>query len=204
MEEKYYYIKKGLAQKVLEFNERFNPELYNNLGETLQDYIDGKWVELSDEQVAFYNENPYASVGEIWNMALNERTIGEAKRDKIAEIDSYDDSFNVNSFLVNGTVAGWLTPEERSNYRNSIDAAKLLGIENLSLYIGDLPITLSTQQAERMLAMVQLYADQCYMVTKGHKAAVKVLENIADIDGYDYTTGYPKRLEFDVPLNGEE
>jgi len=65
-----------------------------------------------------------------------------------------------------------LTPIERSNYKNSIEAAELVGLENVSFYINDKEISLPLATAKLMLAQIQLYADQCFIVTKQHKAAV--------------------------------
>lgn len=42
------------------------------IGTTWQDYLDGLWVKLSKQQLAFRAEHPDASIEEVWNMALNE------------------------------------------------------------------------------------------------------------------------------------
>ena len=199
--EKYVYIKQSIAKHFVDFAEPLSPEEYNNLGETWQDYLNNLWVLLSDEQVAFHEENPNASVKEVWDMELappHVRTLEEAKMEKIEEIDVYDQSDNVNAFTINGEQKAWFTPEERSNYRNSIDAAKLVGVESLSMYVGDIPVTLSTQQAEMMLAQIQLYADQCFMVTKGHKVNVEALTTIEEVDEYNNESGYPQMLNFNI------
>ena len=49
-----------------------------------------------------------------------------------------------------------------------------------------------------MLAQIQLYADQCFIVTKQHKAAVEALDSIEAVDNYDVTAGYPTKLTFNV------
>ena len=54
-----------------------------------------------------------------------------AKMQKIAEIEAYDNSGEVNGFdiVVGGqTMAAWLTPDNRSDYKNSLDSAELLGM----------------------------------------------------------------------------
>lgn len=91
-----------------------------------------------------------------------------------------------------------MTPAERANYRSSIDAAELVGIDTLSLYIGDMPITLPTATAKLMLAQIQLYADQCFIVTKQHKATIEAMDSIENVDNYDYTVGYPTKLVFNI------
>ena len=49
-----------------------------------------------------------------------------------------------------------------------------------------------------MLAQIQLYADQCYMVTKQHKAAVEALDTIEGVDNFDITSGYPEKLQLSL------
>jgi hypothetical protein len=47
-----------------------------------------------------------------------------------------------------------------------------------------------------MLAQIQLYADQCFIVTKQHITAVEALETIEEVDAYDVSADYPQRLIF--------
>lgn len=193
------YIKLDIDGYYIEFDSEFDPNLYDNLGDSYQDFLENKWVLLSSEQVAFHVENPTASVFEVWNMKLI-RTVEQAKAEMIQKIDDYDDSENVNGFKINGQEAGWFTPEERSNYRSSIDAAKLLGIETLSFFIGDNLLEVTPEQGEYMLAQIQLYADQCFIVTKEHKIAVEELDDVEAIDAFQYTEGYPEQIDFAYPI----
>lgn len=194
------YIRKSIPGYFVEFPEEIDSVYWQGkIGTTYQDFERDMWIHLSQEQVEFYHEHPYATVEEIINMALTPRTLEQAKAEKIEQIDGYNNSDAVNSFNVvkdGVTVTDWLTPDKRSNYRNSIDAAKLVGLQNLSLYVGGMAVTLPTQTAELMLAQVQLYADQCFMVTETHKAAVNALDTIEAVDAYDNTAGYPERLSF--------
>ena len=135
------------------------------------------------------------------------RTLEEAKNEMQWKIDDYDISDSVNAFNVHDTehditFDGWFTAEERSNYKSSIDAAKLLGLETLSFFIGDVLLEVTPAQAEYMLAQVQLYADQCYIVTKQHKIAVDALETIEEVDEFPYQQGYPNKITFEYPFQG--
>ena len=209
---KYTYIKRDIKGYYIEFDEMFDPNLYNNLGSTYQDFLDNLWVLLSPEQVAFHEEHPEASVKEVWDMQITPtppRTLDDAKAEMQQRIDEYDRSDNVNAFNVHDTehdvtFEGWFTPDERSNYRSSIDAAKLLGLDTLSFFIGDLLLDVTPTQAEYMLAQVQLYADQCFIVTKQHKIAVEALDNIAAVDAFPYQQGYPGKITFEYPFEGVE
>ena len=99
-----WYIKKDIKGYYIDFPEEIDAEYWAGMiGESIEDFYDNKWVLLSDEQVAFHEANPNASLREVWNMELTpapERTIDDAKREKIAEIERYDTSDNVNSFNV--------------------------------------------------------------------------------------------------------
>lgn len=197
---KYIYIQKEVIGFYMESELQLNPALYG-VGTTWEDFIGFKYVLLSDEQVAFHVANPEASVAEVWNMELTPphvRTLDEAKHEMIQRINEYDRSSNVNGFTINHEIEGWFTADERSNYRSSIDAAELLGVETLSLYVGDYLIQVPTQDAKQMLAQIQLYADQCYIVTKQHKIDVSFLETIEEVDAFDYTAGYPAKLDFEI------
>ena len=194
--EQYVYIKKSIFPHFVDFAEALKAEEYNNLGETYQDYLDNKWVLLNDDQVAYLEAHENADVKEVWDMAPAQKTLEQAKMEKMMQINAYDRSNNVNSFTINGTIEGWFTPEQRSNYKSSIDAAKLLGVESLQFFIGDLLLNITPTQAELMLAQIQLYADQCYIVTKEHQIAVEQLETVEAVENYDHTAGYPTRLNF--------
>jgi hypothetical protein len=207
---KYTYIKLDIRGYYIEFDEKFNPSLYNNLGETYEDFLDNKWVLLSDEQVQFHIDNPNASVKEVWDMELTpipERTLEQAKDEMKRKINEYDISENVNGFIIHDTINhvsfnGWFTAEERSNYKSSIDAAKLLGLETLSFFVGNVLLNVTPAQAEFMLAQIQLYADQCYIVTKQNKIAVDALDTIEEVDAFKYDSGYPEKITFDYPFQG--
>lgn len=198
----YTYVKRNIPRHYVTLENKLNPDLYSNIGSTYQDYLYNKYVLLTDEQVAFHNEYPEATVEEVFNLAINDnsepaRTLEVAKREMLQKIDSHDASDEVNGFLING-IKAWFTVQERNNYKASIDSAKLLGIESLSFFIGDHLLTITPEMAEHMLAAIQLYADQCFIVTKQHKLKVESLESIEEVDLYDYYAGYPKMLEFEL------
>lgn len=195
------YLRKNIKGYYLTVTERIDEQYWEGLiGSTYEDFLAGKWIPLSEEQVAFRDAHPGASVKQIIEMYIpvHQRTIEEAKQEKLAQIDEYDNSKNVNSFKVNGELTAWFTPAERSNYKNSIEAAELVGITDLTLFLGNQSFTISVQSAKIMLAQIQLYADQCYINTMTHKANVEVLQTLEEIDSYEFRTGYPAKLNFSI------
>lgn len=198
------YLKKNVRGHYVEFAKPLNEAVFK-IGSTYEDFLFQKWIPLSEEQVQFHLDNPRASVKEVIDMKLtpiSEPTIEEliqtARQNKLQELDRYDGSSEVNEFTINGQLKAWFTPNERANYKNSIDSASLLGIENLQLLVDKSLIELPTKKAAQLLATIQLYADACYMVTEQHKAAINALENLTEIEDYDFTVGYPKKLDFEL------
>lgn len=200
------YIRKSIKGYYIEFPEEIDATYWEGkIGSTYEDFMDDKWVPLSDEQVAFHIEYPEASISQVLSMTPPEpyqRTLEDAKRDKIWQIEEYDRSSNVNSFNVtfgeNNVTSAWLTPDQRSNYKNSIDAAKLVGLEEVHPMFNGIQLTIPISTAEMALAQIQLYADRCYIVTETHKSNVNALETIEEVDNYDITSGYPEKLNFNV------
>jgi hypothetical protein len=118
-----------------------------------------------------------------------------ARASKLREIDAYDNSTYVNGFYLGGNLM-WLDRETRASLKNTIESAILLGRDNLDIWFGDLFITLSITDARTMLAVLEMYATDCYNVTAQHKADVRAMDNIEDIEAFDVTKGYPEKPEF--------
>lgn len=197
------YIKKNIRGFYSEFPEMLSAEEYDNLGSTYDDFLANKWVLLSEEQVAFHNEYPKANIKQTLDMFIPEpasRTLEDAKEEALSNLQNYDNSEEVNSFTINNTLRAWFTPNDRTNYKTSIDSAKILGIEQLSLFVSDIPVTLDIKSAEKMLAAIQLYADACFLATKQHELIIRNMTEIEDVDNYDYTVGYPERLNFSIDV----
>lgn len=103
------YIKKNIGGFYVEFPEKLSAEEYDNLGSTYEDFLDNKWVLLSEEQVAFHNEHPEASIKQTLEMFIPEapvytRTLEDAKREAISKLNHHDNSEEVNSFTINNAL----------------------------------------------------------------------------------------------------
>lgn len=166
--------------------------------------IDGfrHFAPLSDEQMEAAGYTEY--VAPEPPAPTPEDLLESARREKLNDITSYDNSFGVNSFTIvlgENSMETWLTPDKRSDYKNSIDAAELLGRTEVTPVFNGISITIPVQTAKIALAQIQLYANQCYNVTEMHKSAVNAMDNIADIEAFDVTQGYPEKLSFELPAS---
>ena len=157
-------------------------------------------VEYSDAMLEYQQWRVYCKEAARIFFGI-ELTLDDIKERKIVEIEAYDNSNHVNGFdiVANGqTMVAWLTPEKRSDYKNSLDSAELLGMPEVHPVFNGVALTIPTQTAKMALAKIQIYANQCYGVTAQHKAAVGALETIEEVEAYDFERFYPDKLVFDI------
>lgn len=196
------YIKKNINGNYVTLDNELDSALHNDIGTTYEHYLNNWWVRLSDEQVKFHKDNPNASIEEVINMELKIVPVVDplisAKNKVLSEIRRYDISDKVNNFIINNVINAWFSVQERLNYKQSVEAAKLLGEESLDFLVNGMPFSVTVVQAEYMLAQIQRYADKCYIVTEQHKANVNGLTTVEEVENYDYTQGYPEMLKFEL------
>lgn len=107
----------------------------------------------------------------------------------------YDQSEAVNMFTVGG-VPVWLDKATRAGLLLRFQAEQAQGIEDTTLWYKGMQFPLKVEQAIQMLYAIELYASACYDNTQRHLAALDMLEDEDSVKAYDYTTGYPRKLEF--------
>ena len=131
----------------------------------------------------------------IQRVSFFDNTLDVIKEEAIEQITEYDQSEDVNSFTLQGKQM-WLPKETRVGLVNSVTIEKNAGKETTVLWFGGEKYELSVDTALQMLSALELYALECYNVTAAHKAAVNALESVEDVVAYDYTQGYPEKLNF--------
>lgn len=120
-----------------------------------------------------------------------------AKSKKQSDITEYDNSANVNSFIIGG-LPMWLSFELRSRLKASLDAVEAAGQESMTKSFGGIDYPFTTAQWRAMVNAVENYAGQCQKVTEGHRNAVNALTTVKKVEAYDYTVGYPPKINFDT------
>lgn len=124
-----------------------------------------------------------------------EQLLQRAKASKIAELEAYDSSDEVNSFTVNGKVM-WLDASTRQQLRISLDAMQQAGRETVTKWFDGEKYAYPIDVWYYMLSQVEVYAADALNVTESHKAAINALTSVSDVEAYDYTVGYPDKLSF--------
>ena len=131
---------------------------------------------------------------EVEEVETFEERLQDAKEKKIREIEAYAQSDNVNILYFNNTPT-WLDKETRANYKLSLDAAELLKEKEITFVVEGNVVKLPIEKARMILATVQRYADDTFIVSSRHKLEVAKLKKIEDVESFDVTAGYPNPLK---------
>ena len=122
-------------------------------------------------------------------------SLADAIAAKLARIRVYDNSDAVNSFTLGG-VQMWIDFEERARIRQSIDAYRNVGKTEMTKWFNGKSFTYPLDTWQAMLDKLSVYASEALNVTEQHKAEVKALTTVEDVEAYDITKGYPAKLLF--------
>lgn len=165
-------------------------------------YIDkqGKPVEGKIELNGMLILNPTpeqlkaAGCVEVEEVETFEERLQDAKEAKIREIEAYAQSDNVNILYFNNTPT-WLDKETRANYSLSLDAAELLKEKEITFVVEGNVVKMPIEKARMILAKIQRYADDTFIVSSRHKLEVAKLKKIEDVESFDVMAGYPNPLK---------
>lgn len=164
------------------------------------------YTEVSrDEYEAYVREHAAEHVGEGSSPGTEETpepphlvpTLSDAIAGKVAEINAYDTSTAVNGFKLNGN-AFWLDKATRVGLMNSTEITKAAGQETTDLWMDDVKLTIPCDTVIKLLSAIELYALECFNTTARHKAEVRKLKTVEEVEKYDIKEGYPKQLEINL------
>lgn len=127
----------------------------------------------------------------------DEEKLETAKQKVLSAIASYDSSTDVNQFVVNG-VGMWFEPSERATIQRGVESCQKLGRTSYEVTYGGKQVSIPCDTALGVLAQIEVYALDCLSVTNRHKTAVSALTTVADVEAYDYKSGYPEKLTFEI------
>lgn len=126
----------------------------------------------------------------------SEQALPLAKQMIVARISQYDVSSAVNEFTFGGRQM-WLDDATRTKLAKRFDTDEQDGKTDTKLIYEGVSYDLPIQQARAMLHQIESYARDCFDKTNEHKAAVIAKRSINTVRNYDYTVGYPEKLNFD-------
>ena len=161
-------------------------------------------IRTANEQIINPSEQMiFADGWEIYVAPVYEPTLEEIKANKVAEILAYDSSSEVNEFSIGGQPM-WLPFETRTRLDRRF-AVERMKAESQGKTESEVVTTLWHEgqsfemplaTAMALLLALEDYATICYDNTQRHIAEVAKLESKEAVEAYDYTTGYPAKLNF--------
>lgn len=174
--------------------------------------IDGKIVKKPGYKIVidskFFNPTHDMLIANGWELyeeqVLTEgELLSNAINDKIKEILSYDDSKEVNNCYIkynDQLLTYWADRSERNDLKPAIRDYQSMGNEYYRLDLRELgmSLTLPCEMLLNMLSALEVYAINCFNVTSDHIFAVKALKTIDEVNSYNYKTGYPQKITFEL------
>lgn len=216
-EYKYTYITKENKLTYIGLNDPLDPTCYN-IGENYEDYMAGKWVLLSEDQVLFKEEHPDATVEEVFNMKLVEKVnediavneLARAKSDKLEAIyqqDSQSNKFFISVISEGKEVANsefWMDKDLRNSLLNvTLPSLQQNGDTTTKLWSNTIPpksIDVPIDWALNCIPVVEIYAKKTYDLMQGNIAKVYAAKTVDEINIIDVESGYPPYITFELNL----
>lgn len=187
------YIKKNVRGYYVGLPNELDPTIYV-VGTSWEDFNqNNKWVKLSDEQVAFKEENTGATVEEVWNMALTppkERTLDDAKSEKLSELSHYHYQ-HVSDMSYDGTDV-WVDKYQRGVVINEANAATAQGKATVKV---TKEVSMNPSDAVTLMGMMSERENECEEFFTSKQAEINEQTDIDECDAIVVSDGYPKKEE---------
>ena len=116
---------------------------------------------------------------------------------KTLAIEEYAKTSAVKTYNING-VAGWEDSDARTSISKAATDKENAGRTEYTLYHGGVGFVVTPARVREILSAVEVYASDCYDTTEHHKAAIKDMTDIQEVEDYDFTLDYPEVPNFEV------
>lgn len=167
-----------------------------------------KDIVIRKNGMAVYNPSESDILADGWvvyneHMPTAEEVLIKAKDEKIRELVEYDESEDVNDFIIvyqGKDMHYWADKTERNELKNAVRDCISMGRDVYRLDLRDkgVSITLPCEALLQMMAALEVYAIDCYNKTTDHEYAIRALGNKEEVEAYDFKVGYPDKLRFEV------
>lgn len=133
----------------------------------------------------------------------DEEELKTAKEKKILDIYEYDNSREVNNCYISyggQMLPYWADKFERNCLKATLKDCMDEGVSYYRLDLRDVgfSVTFECKKLVGLLKDLEMYAIQCFNRTSDHIFAVKAAVSVSEVESYDYKTGYPEKLVFEI------
>ena len=219
---KYTYITKRNKLTYIGLDDLLDPSC-NDIGESYLDFLAGKWVLLSEEQVLFKEEHPDATIREVLDMKISENEpepsqaevieaevfnrTKDRKLDEIRAQDAKSNKFFISVISEGKKVANnefWMDKDLRNSLLNvTLPALQKNGDTTTKLWSDTTPptsIDVPIDWALNCIPVVEIYAKKTYDMMQGNIAKVYAAKTVDEINSIDVESGYPPYITFELNL----
>ena len=219
---KYTYITKRNKLIYIGLDDLLDPSC-NDIGESYLDFLAGKWVLLSEEQVLFKEEHPNATIREVLDMKIAEREpepsqaevieaevfnrTKDRKLDEIRAQDAKSNKFFISVISEGKEIANnefWMDKDLRNSLLNvTLPALQKNGDTTTKLWSNTIPptsIEVPIDWALNCIPVVEIYAKKTYDMMQGNIAKVYAAKTVDEINSIDVESGYPPYITFELNL----
>lgn len=176
----YYYI---FQNQLVTSDEILNPSEYS-IGQDLNDYKKGMYVQLNEQQIQYENEHPYASPEEIWEM----RELSYRERIKTPQDAMFDYFENEHNLIYINNEKHHCWDHQQIIY--SAECAKACN-ESEFIFFDENKYFKGTPDAViQMMREIGLYYYKLGLATNVHYRYIN--NHPEEIGTYNYTTGLPE------------
>lgn len=147
-------------------------------------------------------DNTEYTIGELHEIILasqmpEEEAVKFLKKMISQLITVYDSSCGVNVFFIGGLPV-WLDKETRVGLALRFASEKGMGLTETTLWLNGMQFPFQLTLAEQLLGAIEVYASRSYDNTQRHLAEIQKLTKVSELVSYDYKSGYPEKLRFDM------
>lgn len=192
-----------------------------NVGTTLEDYDNGAFLLLSDEQIAFHEANPDATPLEVWNMEIPSSpepepapepdTLTIARQQKLQEIadqDKFSEKFFVmitQGGIEIANVELWANSALRTSLLGSTLPAEASDGKKTTILWSTTtpsqPLEVPIDWAKKNLLVLEIYAKRTYDLMQTNRNATLAATTVDEIAQIDPKADYPHFLTFELNLD---
>lgn len=181
----YTYINREIYPKMLVQDEPLDDNYAK--GNSYDDYINGNpapWIELGEEQLAFKEVNPKATVKEIIEARLDEsRILNEEKSAKYEEMRSYE-SENLHEFLL----------DDQNIYVSDYDRRNALSNGVVTNKIIIMGLEFGITEGKILIGMMDKYDNDLTTALGVKRKEISLATTVEQVRAVDVQSGYPDKV----------
>lgn len=172
----------------------------------MKKYIKDNKIKLANQIVIKKNKkqiiNPKESdiIEDGWTEYIvqeptEEEILNIKKNDKKNDIEFYEDS--LKGIIIDGEEVQ-VDTETMNKMTFRVMAESAMNKNKTSLWFNGKEYSMKTKDAMELLYNMQVYFGELFDIANNHKFNIENLENIDEIESYDYINGYPEKINFEI------